>query len=110
MSALLNSGYKIGTKQRVLLVGRLTVYFLSSVNDITFPWDFTLYFAYSYPLADLEKSCPLHSENVQTLMHLSLNVLHSSLPTAQRGNICLGCLESSAFIWCPTVSNRCHFP
>lgn len=28
---LLNSGYKIGTKQRVLLVERLTIYFLSSV-------------------------------------------------------------------------------
>lgn len=28
---LLNSGYKIGTKQRVLFIERLTIYFLSSV-------------------------------------------------------------------------------
>lgn len=39
MSALLNSGYKIGTKQRVLLVGRLTVYFLNSVVK-TFQWHY----------------------------------------------------------------------
>lgn len=52
-------------------------------NDITFPWDFTLYFVCSYSLADLEKSCPvafrkMNKHSCMFLWRCSIQPAHSS--------------------------------